>query len=161
MRTTTVGMGFGLAAILMLFMGLTSAYVVRRGLDPHWQEIRIPGVALISAAILLGSSATLEIARRSLAESRWLMATLLLGLCFVAGQAILWNQLAAEGLYLSTNAHASFVYVLSALHGLHVVGGLIALRWARGSSGPTVALYWHFLAGLWVYLLVVLFVWKR
>jgi cytochrome c oxidase subunit 3 len=145
-------MWFALAAILMLFMGLTSAYVMRRGLDPAWQPIRIPGIALINTAILLASSATLELGRRS--------ATRVLGLAFAAGQLMLWRQLAAAGFYLSTNAHASFVYVLTALHGLHLLGGIAALQWASGTRTPVAALYWHFLTGLWVYLMVVLFAWR-
>jgi cytochrome c oxidase subunit 3 len=86
--------------------------------------------------------------------------TWILGLGFVAGQLVVWRQLASGGLYLSTNAHASFVYVLTTLHALHLLGGLIALSWVRGPSVSVVALYWHFLVGLWIYLLVVLFLWK-
>ena len=145
-------MWFALAAILMLFMGLTSAYVVRRGLDPQWQAIRVPGVALVNAALLLASSLTLEIGARRM--------TCVLGLAFIAGQIFLWRQLAEAGLYLSTNPHASFVYLLTALHALHVLGGIIALSWVRGGNVAVAALYWHFVGGLWVYLLVVLFVWK-
>jgi cytochrome c oxidase subunit 3 len=152
-------MWFALAAILMLFMGLISAYVVRRGLDPNWQAIRIPEIALINTAVLLASSFTLEIGRRSHKAHRWLLAAVILGLVFVAGQAVVWRQLAEAGFYLDTNAHASFVYVFIALHGLHLLGGILALiRITLAAGGVAViALYWHFLDGLWLFLLVVLF----
>lgn len=146
-------MWFALAAILMLFMGLTSAYVMRRGLDPQWEAILVPRIALVNAALLLASSLTLEIGARRM--------TCILGLAFIAGQIFLWRQLAAAGLYLSTNPHASFIYLLTALHALHLLGGIIALSRVRGPGVAVVALYWHFMAGLWIYLLLVLFVWIR
>jgi cytochrome c oxidase subunit 3 len=136
----------------MLFMGLTSAYVMRRGLDPQWQPVGLPGIAVINTAILLASSVTLELGRKS--------ATRVLALAFVIGQLVLWRQLAAAGFYLSTNAHASFIYMLTALHGLHLLGGIAALQWTTATRARVVALYWHFLTGLWVYLMVVLFAWR-
>jgi cytochrome c oxidase subunit 3 len=183
-------MWFALAAIMMLFMALTSAYVVRRGLDPDWQAIHMPGLALVNVAILLASSVTLEFARRRKdrrAADRWLFLTWSLGLAFVAGQLVVWRQLAEAGLYLSNNAHSSFFYVLTALHGAHLFGGLLAMSWllwmpsgkmaltAGGSLGVSLApasaadrerwlrvaaLYWHFMDGLWVYLLLLLFAFK-
>jgi cytochrome c oxidase subunit 3 len=145
-------MWFAIAAILMLFMGLTSAYVMRRGLDPQWQPIALPNIALINTALLLASSVTLELGRK------W--AARVLALAFVVGQLLLWRQLAAAGFYLSTNAHASFVFVLTGLHGVHLLGGVVALNWANGTRCAAVRLYWHFLAGLWVYLMSVLFAWR-
>ena len=185
-------MWFALAGIMMLFMALTSAYVVRRGLDPDWQAIRMPALALVNVAILLASSVTLEFARRAARKSRrgadrWLFLTWSLGLAFVAGQLVVWRQLADAGLYLSNNAHSSFFYVLTALHGAHLCGGIVALSWllwmppakmalgAGGWSGVSlgpatpadrerwtgvIALYWHFMDGLWVYLLLLLFAFR-
>jgi cytochrome c oxidase subunit 3 len=183
-------MWFALAGIMMLFMALTSAYVVRRGLDPDWQAIRMPSLALMNVAILLASSVTLEFARGRQdrrTTDRWLFLTWSLGLAFLAGQLFVWRQLAEAGLYLSNNAHSSFFYVLTALHGAHLCGGILALSWlmwmpwekmalsAGGwfgvSRGPAAAvdrerwirvtaLYWHFMDGLWVYLLLLLFAFK-
>jgi len=153
-------MWFAIAAILMLFVGLTSAYVVRRGLDPNWTSIPIPGVAFANAALLLASSFTLEVGRRSPAARRWLVATWILGLAFAAGQLTLWRQLAEEGLHLNTSAHASFIYLLTALHGLHLLGGMIVVSWQSRVDLAVIAIYWHFLGGLWIYLLVVLFAWS-
>jgi cytochrome c oxidase subunit 3 len=188
-------MSFALAAIGMLFIGLTSAFMVRRGLDPHWRAIGIPPLALVNAAVLIASSITLELGRRSLrladwrrqplARNRWFAATWCLGGAFVAGQLAVWNQLASAGLYMSTNPHASFFYLLTALHGAHLVGGIGVLSWTmwisplplppRGGPGflrgpsavfdrerwlGVLAIYWHAMDALWVYLLVLLFAWK-
>jgi cytochrome c oxidase subunit 3 len=185
-------MWFALAGVMMLFMALTSAYVVRRGLDPDWQTIRMPGLALVNAAVLLASSVTFEISRRAMRRSArradgWLVVTWSLGLVFVAGQLVVWRQLADTGLYLSTNAHSSFFYVLTALHAAHLAGGILALSWlmwmpagkmalnAGGAYGVSrapasaadrerwigvTAHYWHFMDGLWVYLLLLLFAFK-
>jgi cytochrome c oxidase subunit 3 len=178
------GMWFALAGIMMLFMGLTSAFIVRRGLDPGWQPIRMPVLAALNAVLLIASSVTLEFGRRCLranrrpAADKWFLTTWSLGIIFIAGQLIVWGQLAAAGLYLSSNAHSSFFYVLTALHGVHLAGGIAALSWliwmplpqlAAGPARPAVwrervsgivALYWHFMDGLWVYLLVLLFAFK-
>ncbi len=160
-RTGLLGMWFAMAAILMLFTGLTSAYVVRRGLDPQWQAIHMPALGWVGAAVLLISSIMLEIGRRSLLlAARWFLSTWMLGMLFLICQLIVWRQLATAGLYLSTNSHSSFFYLLSALHGLHLLGGLAALTWLLwkpGRSTAVLALYWHFMGGLWIYLLVILF----
>jgi cytochrome c oxidase subunit 3 len=89
-----------------------------------------------------------------------------LGLAFVAGQAFAWHQLRVQGLYLASSPNSSFFYVLTVLHALHVIGGLIGLAYTiRRAASATVwrvatieatAVYWHFLAALWVYLLLVL-----
>ena len=90
-------------------------------------------------------------------------------MAFLAGQALAWRQLAAPGIYLATNPHSSFFYLLTAVHGVHLLGGIAAvvwvdvraLRWelgpARRTAADVTALYWHFMDGLWVYLLVLLF----
>jgi cytochrome c oxidase subunit III len=186
-QTHRLGMAFALAGIAMLFIGLTSAYVVREGLGGDWQPIPMPRILLWNTAILLASSITLEKARRSANNSAtfvWLSLTLGLGLAFLGGQLAAWRSLSAEGLFLDTNPHSSFFYVLTGVHGLHIAGGLVALAFVvlnvwggsrsvavagfstSGNYLPparrarwieTTALYWHFMDGLWVYLLVLLF----
>jgi cytochrome c oxidase subunit 3 len=115
----------------------------------------------IDTAILLFSSYTMERARRDV-SSRWLIATLLLGIAFLAGQIGVFAQLAQEGLYLNTGRQTSFYYLLTGLHGLHIVGGVFALTWAalrlRRSTLELTAIYWHFMDALWLYLLAVIFV---
>ncbi len=168
--TYRLGMRFALAAITMLFIALTSAYVVRQGLDPEWRMIHRPAVLWVNTIVLLASSLTIEKARRATRSgTRWLVLTLVLGAAFVIGQLIAWRELSAEGVYLSTNPHSSFFYLLTGLHGLHLMGGIAALSYivGRGSDedlrarwiGAT-ALYWHFMDGLWIYLFVLLFGWR-
>jgi len=158
--TPRLGMSFALAAIAMMFLGLTSALVVRQGLDPGWRAIPMPRLLLANTLVLLASSVALEKARR--AAGPWLAATVLLGLVFLTGQLIAWRDLAAQGLYLSNNPHAAFFYLLTGLHGLHLLGGLGALAFsaARRTWLEITALYWHFMGALWIYLFLLLFVWR-
>ena len=175
-RNHTLAMSFALAAIGMLFIGLTSAYMVRQGLSNDWKAIPMPRILLVNTAILMAGSLTIERARLGLHWgdrrncSQWLGATLGLGVVFLSGQLVAWRLLAAQGYYLSTNPHSSFFYVLTGLHGLHLAGGLAALAWtvwlARGVAASrtgrwveSTALYWHSMDALWVLLMVLLFVW--
>jgi len=168
-----------MAAIMMSFAAYTSALIVRQGGATDWQHLRLPPILYLDTLVLLASSATLARGRRlmeadaqwrSPATSRglsWLRLTLGLGVLFLAGQIVAWRQLAAEGLYLSTSPSSGFFYVLTALHGLHLLGGIAALVYALrrvrvpAPVPPTrvldaTALYWHFMDVLWVYLLVLL-----
>lgn len=168
-----------LFAITMFFAAFTSALVVRQGSSNDWHHLTLPPILYFNTLMLLASSVTLELARRRIApfmaglrtpeESpvRWLYVTLLLGLTFVVGQYIAWLQLRAQGLYLATNPNSSFFYVLTAVHVVHVVGGLSALLYViyklrrlvlRRSTLATVSYYWHFMGILWVYLLALLWI---
>ena len=96
----------------------------------------------------------------------WLVVTLILGLAFVVGQYLAWRYLAAQGLYLATNSNSSFFYVFTAMHGLHLLGGIAALVYVlaglaggytfRRNRFEGVAIYWHFMGVLWFYLLLVI-----
>jgi cytochrome c oxidase subunit III len=164
-------------AITMMFAALTSALVVRKGSSLDWQSITLPSILYLNTALLLGSSATLEIARRRVASfmgglaipgespARWLYITLVFGLLFVAGQYVAWARLRAEGLYLATNPSSSFFYLLTAAHVLHVLGGLVGLLYVirkirksqlRRSTLDAASHYWHFVDLLWLYLLLLL-----
>jgi cytochrome c oxidase subunit 3 len=157
----------------MLFIGFTSALLLRRA-SPDWQPLQAPGLLYASSALLVLSSVCLESGRRRLlgwdlvASQRWTLATGLCGAGFVAAQAGAWRQLAASGVFLATNPSASFFYVLTGLHALHVLGGLgwyavVAVRLRRMAFAPgqdglgLFATYWHYLGGLWIYLLVLMF----
>lgn len=154
------GLLLGLTAVSMMFIGLTSAYVVSQGLSPLWKQVHMRPLIWIDTAVLLVSSYTMEQARRR-TSAKWLIGTLLLGIAFLAGQIGVFSQLANEGLYLNTGRQASFYYVLTGLHGLHILGGILALAWAamrlKRSALDLTALYWHFMDGLWLYLLLVIF----
>jgi cytochrome c oxidase subunit 3 len=171
-----VGMYMALAAILMIFAAFTSALVVRRGISNDWAPTVIPQILYLNTLILLASSATLEFSRRSLAAgrgesfSRWLNVTMLLGLAFIGGQLLAWRELVAQGVYLSTNPTSSFFYLLTAAHGIHLLGGIgglayLVVRARRIADAPKrrtvvdiTALYWHFMDGLWIYLLFLIMV---
>jgi cytochrome c oxidase subunit 3 len=173
------GVWIGIAAITMSFAAYTSALVVRQGAAPDWRHFRLPPILFLNTALLLASSGTLELARRPLVRKapraivsgsegvRWLALTLALGLLFLAGQVVAWRELAAQGLYLSTNPSSAFFYVFTALHALHLLGGVAALGYVMGRLHASVAglpaagleaasLYWHFMGVLWLYLLLVL-----
>jgi cytochrome c oxidase subunit 3 len=175
-RPVETGVWIGIAAITMSFAALTSALVVRQGGAPDWQHFRLPPILYLNTAVLLASSVTLERARRRAARAAGapdaalpagVAATLVLGVLFLLGQGLAWRELAAQGLFLATNPSSSFFYVLTAVHGLHLAGGLVALAylWFRLRHRPgtasrqalgAAALYWHFVDGLWVYLLSIL-----
>jgi cytochrome c oxidase subunit 3 len=164
------GIWVGIFAIIMSFAALTSALLVRQG-SGEWSHIVIPPILYANTATLLLSSFTMEMSRRALARSAsvstWLGITLLLGLSFVAGQYLAWRHLAAQGLYLATNSNSSFLYVFTGMHALHLLGGIAVLVYLLGRviGGhaslrhhllDNTAVYWHFMGGLWLYLLFVI-----
>ncbi len=168
------GIWVGLAAITMSFAAFTSALVVGRGSTVDWRHIELPPVLYFNTLALIASSITLEIARRRFTRSaeisaslRWFYATLFLGLIFISGQYVAWLRLRSQGLYLATSPTSSYFYVLTAVHGLHVLGGLGGLiRVVTKLSGSAASLrrstldatsyYWHFMGLLWLYLFLVL-----
>jgi cytochrome c oxidase subunit 3 len=180
-----IGMWIAVASILMLFMALTSAYVFRAAVS-GWQDLQTPPLLWVSTGVIVASSFTFTLARKSLRRddgagySRWLTVTLVLGLAFLASQLLAWRGLIAQGVYLASSPHSSFFYLLTALHGLHLAGGIVGLsylllrakRGARGGEGErvvklrrraavdAVGIYWHFMDGLWVYLFALLFLWR-
>jgi cytochrome c oxidase subunit III len=172
-RAYITGITLAVAGIMMFFMALTSSYIVRKGTGTDWQAFGMPRILWANTVILLLSSLTLEMARRQLARgvlsafrNLWALTTGL-GLLFVAGQVVAWHQLRAAGVYLSTNPSASFFYVFTAAHAVHVLGGIFALlfvafrSWKRSRTTQTIGaevagIYWHFLDGLWIFLLLLL-----
>ncbi len=168
------GMMQGLAAILMLFAAFTSAYVVRKGLSDDWQATAFPRILWLNSMVLLASSFTLEQARRwRQVQARfqgWWWATTGLGMIFLMGQILAWQELVAGGVYLNTNPSSSFFYLLTGTHAVHLLGGVMALLylswrvWRRNSGGlgatalGVTALYWHFMDGLWIYLFLLLLI---
>jgi cytochrome c oxidase subunit III len=176
------GVWVGLAAITMTFAAFTSAMIVRQGGSNDWQHFTLPSMLYMSTAVLLVSSAVLEVARKRVAvyvkggptshsnASSWLWLTMGLGWLFVACQYLAWLRLRAQGMYLATNPSSSFFYLFTGLHAVHVIGGLAGLALVicrfrkplstlRISTLSTVSYYWHFMAVLWIYLLLLL--WMR
>jgi cytochrome c oxidase subunit 3 len=177
-----IGVWVGLASIAMMFTSLSSAYIVRSGTAADWLPLRVPRVMFVSTALILISSVTIEIARRKLkhsfadAYSKYLLLTGILGLAFLSSQLIAWRQLASQGIYVSTHPHSSFFYLLTGAHAMHIAGGLLALTilWLRSrpkldkpglaatrqATADAVSIYWHFMDGLWIYLFLLLFLWR-
>jgi len=164
----------GIAGITMFFMALTSSFLVRKGLGNDWVAFSFPRILWVNTLILVASSFTIQAARRYLhqdqraAFKRWWALTTGLGILFLGGQLIAWRQLAEQGVFLVTNPSSSFFYVLTAAHGLHLVGGILALlyvsqrNWQRsrmslGTATDVASIYWHFMDGLWVFLLALLY----
>jgi cytochrome c oxidase subunit III len=172
-RAYVTGMTVGLAAILMFFLALVSAFIVRKGFpNGNWQPLTPPRVLWLNTLVLLASSATIVRARRLLTREdlagyrQWWFMTTALGVLFLAGQVLAWRQLAAAGVFLASNPASSFFYVFTAAHGLHLLGGVIALifvaarhtrRLTRSTAVEVVSIYWHFMDGLWVFLFLLLF----
>lgn len=170
----------GIAAIIMSFAGLTSAYIVRKGAG-NWVEYRLPFNFIISAAIMLLSSLAIHWAYLSFKHDKLnpyrfaLGTTLVLGCLFLFSQYLGWQKLQEIGIYLSGNPSGSFVYVISYLHFAHVGMGLLFILLAfvkslfvfsnpanfliyRTDSNKSIrigmiATYWHFVDALWLYLL--------
>jgi cytochrome c oxidase subunit 3 len=173
-------MWVALASILMLFVALTSAYIVRsvpalNGGTEDWAPIEMPRVLWLNTVILLISSVSMELARRALGRNEydrfkgWISLTTLLGVAFLVGQLMAWRGLESQGVYVNSHPHSSFFYLLTSLHGLHLLGGVIALSYVtaaafrmrigfkRRTAVNITAIYWHFMDGLWIYLFGLLF----
>jgi cytochrome c oxidase subunit 3 len=166
-------LNLGLAGILMFFMALTSAYIVRKGLGGDWKPIALPPVLWLTTAVLLISSLTVERSRRLLAADDvgghrgWWGITTVLGFAFLGGQYWAWLALREQGVFIASNPSSSFFYVLTAAHAVHLFGGITALLivglrpWRvaverRITAVDVTAIYWHFMDGLWVFLFLLL-----
>ena len=204
LRRYRIGMFFALAAVVMLFVAFTSAYIVRQGVGTwseasaryvtDWKPINLPPILWVNTAILLVSSFTLAMARRALARKvkaaprrgalpipatpvlitskqpsvPWLAITFVLGAGFLTGQLLAWAQLRHMGIFVSSNPSSSFFYVLTGAHGIHLLGGILALAYAGITSllrkplltrflvVDVTALYWHFMDFLWIYIFALL-----
>lgn len=159
-----------IASIIMMFSGLTSAYIVKRNL-PTWQTLVFPSIFLISTAVILLSSLSLYMADKFLKEEKIhsfqlsLLITLVLGIAFVVlqweGFTRLWN----EGItFKGASGGNQFLYVIAGLHLAHVIGGIIALSVSsiksfvikdiKRNSIKLAGIYWHFVDVLWIYLFI-------
>ena len=164
----------GMGSILMFFGGLTSAYIVRKP-EGNWIEFVLPEYFTFSTVIIVLSSVFLFFVKGQLRKNnsafQLVLSVLLLGLLFTFFQFKGWQQLIAQGVYLTgqgSNASGSFLYVLTLAHLVHLFGGLIALLYVTIQSKKKVftienslaidltSLYWHFLALLWLFVFALL-----
>ena len=160
-------------SIIMIFASLTSAFIVKQG-DGNWLVYELPSMFWYTSGIILLSSVILQWGYYAAKKDRLqqvtqaLAITLILGLLFLVGQYMSWSQLVARDVYFVGNPSGSFVYVLTGLHAIHLISGIIfliivlfsAIKQTVHSRNMVrmemVTTYWHFLGALWLYLFLFL-----
>ena len=166
----------GLGSIVMMFAGLTSAYIVKKS-QANWLEFDLPNIFMVSTAVILISSFTIQMAVKKCKEQNenqyrgFLAVTAILGALFIILQIQGFMTLEVNGIALTgarSNSAGSFLFVITGLHLLHVLGGVLALIWIslkaflaksdinNGLPVKLISNYWHFVDILWVYLFVFL-----
>ncbi len=173
-NAVAIGVWLLVGAIVILFAAFTATFLTRRA-EADWRVGPLPPVLWVNTMLLLASGAAMEWARAGGRRGRLdvlrlgLAVTTALGAAFVAGQVIAWRQLVSTGVGLASTAHSAFFYLLTGTHGLHLVGGVGALVYALAKvhqvpSAPEaleivtpMAIYWHFVDGLWLYVFFILF----
>lgn len=169
---------FAMISMIMMFAGLTSAFVVSKSRADWLKDFQLPTAFFYSTVVIIGCSVTFHLAKKAIqkdkqkATTSFLLATLALGILFVVLQFVGFGQIVESGYYF-TGAESSitttFLYIVTVVHLLHLAGGLIALfiiifKQLKGkyNSSQTLgielgAMYWHFLDLLWIYLFLFLF----
>jgi cytochrome c oxidase subunit III len=174
---------FLLIIVMMTFAGLIGAYIVisTNGVL-EWRPVSLPFQVWISTALIVASSVAYSISQRALnagdqrKNKNYLLATTVLGGMFIASQILAWLALVNRGVYMESNPYAGFFYIMTALHAVHVIGGIVALGYLvlrvwesttvaaelekRREVAGAVGWYWHFMDGLWIVLLILLGFWK-
>lgn len=171
--TKRVALRFFLAVVTSVFFLLFVAYKIRMDY-PDWRPLPLPSVLWLNTAVLVLASVAMQWTRsRAEAESNrslriGMLLSGLLTVMFIAGQLVAWNQLGSEGYVVNANPASAFFYLLTALHGIHILGGLWV--WFRatarsfGKDGAAsvkasvrlCATYWHFLLLVWLVMLYFL-----
>jgi cytochrome c oxidase subunit 3 len=172
---------FAIISMIMMFAGLTSAFVVSKSRVDWLKDFQLPTAFFYSTVVIIGCSVTFHLAKKAIqkdnqkATTSFLFATLALGILFVILQFLGFGQIVSNGYYF-TGAESSitttFLYIVTVVHLAHLAGGLIALLVIiykqlkhKYNSTQTLgielgAMYWHFLDLLWVYLFLFLFFFK-
>ena len=169
-----LGLWMFLGTVTMLFAAFISAYIVRPSGD-DWRPALLPSLFWVNTAALAASSLALEFAGVSGRRGRWSQATLsgglalALGLAFLGGQIVVWRQMVAAGMYLSTNPYSAFVYMMTGAHAVHIVAALAVLGWGqtitwRGQRDPRAwaarmelcRTFWHYLGVVWIVLFALI-----
>jgi len=173
-RRYSTAITLGMISILIFFLGLCSAFLALKHVSQAWVPLHLPRILWLNTAILLLSSYTLVKARQRLSaidfpafRKLWRVTTILGGL-FLVGQLIAWLQLVATGIYIASSQAISFFYIFTAAHAVHLLGGVAALLYvatrdfekgeiSRVTAVEVTSYYWHFMDGLWVFLLLLLY----
>jgi cytochrome c oxidase subunit 3 len=174
--TAKIGLGVFLAVVGCLFALFTSAYLMRMAVS-DWQPLPLPRQLWLNTGVLVLCSIALQCA--SVAARRGQIDTVRLGLAtagltalaFLIGQLMAWRQLTADGYFLTSNPANSFFYLITGMHGLHILGGLVGLgRTTMGAwkgarperlrlGVELCAMYWHFLLFVWLAVFALLAGW--
>lgn len=162
-----------LVSVVMIFAGLTSAFIVRQS-EGNWLEYDLPQIFWVNSAIIILSSLSMHWAYRAAKKDHLdqlklaLGITTALGIAFLVGQWYSWVALVEMDVYFVGNPAGSFLYVLTGLHAIHLISGVIFLiivlissfkykiHSKRLTTLDMCATYWHFLGGLWLYLFMFL-----
>lgn len=162
-----------MVTVVMIFAGLTSAYIVRQS-EGNWLDYDLPNIFWLTTAIAVASSLTLHWAYYSARKDNFvnlrvgMMLTVLLGIAFLVGQWYSWVAMVDRQVFFVGNPSGSFLYVFTGLHAAHLISGVIFLIIVLIStfrlkvhSRAMVTMemattYWHFLGGLWIYLFMFL-----
>ena len=170
-----------IAGVTALFLGFTGSYIynrIQQGISP----VRLPSLFYFNTFIIVASSISLIIAKRAYNEDntekfkKSLLFTLILSVLFLVAQILAWNQMISQNIFINHSTLASYMYLISGVHFLHLVGGIPFLgvfiyhAWKKMKEPVTVLLYfadkdkkrqlnllniyWHFLDGLWIYLVL-------
>jgi cytochrome c oxidase subunit III len=176
-RASFIGLAILLVSTFIIFISLLIAFLARRAMGDDWISMHKPHLLWANTAVLIASSIVLDKSRRALkARDRsrfnfWWTGATFLGGVFLIGQIIVWNELRAAGVYVASNPSSSFFYVLTAVHAAHLIGGMVALTWVdikawRFELGPSKrtaidisAIFWHYLACLWLVLMASFYIW--
>ncbi|TDI59014.1 MAG: cytochrome-c oxidase [Alphaproteobacteria bacterium] len=171
-----VGLRFFLFVVSVLFFLLTAAYFMRKGMI-DWVKLPLPPLLMVNTMVLVAASFALQWAKNSGRDGN--LKNLRLGLVlggvltigFLVGQMMVWEDLSALGYFAATNPSNAFFYLFTGLHGLHMVGGLVA--WGRATSSAwrsdadveqltqrtdLCAAYWHYLLLIWLYVFGLLII---
>jgi cytochrome c oxidase subunit 3 len=172
-------MGLLLLVVLMTFGGLIGTYVVlATNKSLEWKPFSLPFQVWISTILIIVSSFDFELAKKSLLAGnqqkarKWFFVTGILGVVFIASQVLAWFTLVNRGYYAQGNPYAGLFYILTAVHAVHVIGGIISLGFIilktqiettdaeellkRQWFAIVVSWYWHFIGVLWLILFSLL-----
>ncbi|WP_437397471.1 cytochrome c oxidase subunit 3 [Flagellimonas lutimaris] len=177
-RAKKMMLWFGIVSLIMGFAGWTSAYIVSSKREDWVSDLELPSAFFISTAMIILSSITYFIAKKSVAKDDqrmgtiFLLITLALGITFVSLQFVGFSQMLENGYYFTgptSNIKMSYVFLIAAVHIAHVVAGLISLlvvlvQQVKNKYAPENMLgmelgatFWHFLDFIWVYLILFMY----
>jgi cytochrome c oxidase subunit 3 len=173
MNPKKFGMWLFMASVLMLFISLTSAYIVRQA-EGNWIYFDLPKLFLVSCGVIFASSVSMQLGYWAAKKNQfsliktYVAVTAVLGFVFLALQYLGWKDMVSHSVYLVGNPSGSFIYILTGLHGLHIVSAIVYLLIVLNSASrqkissnnltqmEMCTTYWHFLGVLWLYLFVFL-----